>query len=338
MVAAHAATAVEAPGEPEQQECVGTVVVGAGVCGLQAASRLMRDGIEDFVVLERQPGLGGVWAPGSWANASSCVQVSEPNYRLLSEHPATEFTPRDELLEQMQALVDRDGFAGKLRFGADVRAVRTVDAAGRETHGGGGEGQGEGQGGQGEATARAAAVRVSYTDAASGLVHVLLATNHVLLCTGGLQTPRDVELPGEGAFGGGIIRGIGSEVDTADLQGKRVCVLGMGAFAVEAARTALLQGADHVTIVARGRNLVIPRMLLASATLQAGADTLYRPRNPPKEPPGGTPEQVAKARDDAQAAIKRGHQMLQILATPCKRTVCIAGCAVARSTHIDTYM
>ena len=67
-------------------EAVSTVVVGAGVCGLQAASRLARDGINEFVLLEQQPGLGGVWAPTSWANASSRVQISEPNYRLISEN------------------------------------------------------------------------------------------------------------------------------------------------------------------------------------------------------------------------------------------------------------
>ena len=75
----------DSPAPPEPAEAVSTVVVGAGVCGLQAASRLARDGI-DFVLLEQQPGLGGVWAPTSWANASSRVQISEPNYRLISEN------------------------------------------------------------------------------------------------------------------------------------------------------------------------------------------------------------------------------------------------------------
>ena len=38
-----------------ETERVGNVVVGAGVCGLQACSRLMQDGLEDFVLLEQQP-------------------------------------------------------------------------------------------------------------------------------------------------------------------------------------------------------------------------------------------------------------------------------------------
>lgn len=77
---------------------------------------------------------------------------------------------------------------------------------------------------------------MTYTDAA-GESHTLLASDHVLLCTGGLQTPRDVALPEQAVFGGDVILGIGSEVDNTDLAGKHVAVLGMGAFAVENART-----------------------------------------------------------------------------------------------------
>ena len=34
---------------PPTAEPTGTIVIGAGVCGLQACSRLARDGISDFV-------------------------------------------------------------------------------------------------------------------------------------------------------------------------------------------------------------------------------------------------------------------------------------------------
>ena len=50
-------------------------------------------------------------------------------------------------------------------------------------------------------------------------------------------------LPDEELFAGDIINGINSEVDETSLSGRQVCVLGMGAFAVENARTALEQGA-----------------------------------------------------------------------------------------------
>lgn len=66
-------------------EHVGTVIVGLGVCGLKAASRLSQDGNTDFIVLEKNTCLGGVWATNGWANVSSRVQISEPNYRLADE-------------------------------------------------------------------------------------------------------------------------------------------------------------------------------------------------------------------------------------------------------------
>ena len=55
-----------------------------------------------------------------------------------------------------------------------------------------------------------------------------------------------------------VIEGTGGGIDTVpgSLKGKRVVIVGFGAFAVENARTAMLAGASHVTIVARTLNLV----------------------------------------------------------------------------------
>ena len=201
---------------------------------------------------------------------------------------AEEFTPQAELLGQMEELSQRDAFADNIRYGARVTAVRTVDAEGQET----------------QDDDAAAGVRVSYVDS-EGTARALLARDHVLLCTGGLQKPREVALPDEELFAGDIINGINSEVDETSLSGRQVCVLGMGAFAVENARTALEQGADHVTIVARKANLVIPRMLLAMGTVQRGGDTLFKARSPP----ASTPEEV-------EAAAERFRQAFDVLVTP----------------------
>ena len=37
------------------------VVVGAGFGGMGIAIQLRRDGIEDFVILDREDGVGGTW-------------------------------------------------------------------------------------------------------------------------------------------------------------------------------------------------------------------------------------------------------------------------------------
>ena len=247
-------------------EHVGTVIVGAGVCGLKAASRLSRDGHTDFVVLEKSTRLGGVWATNGWANASSRVQISEPHYRMIEENVTTEFTPQEELLGQMKAMVARDKFEDRIRYGSKVTSVRTIDAAGEETL----------------ADGATASVRVTYTDP-TGRICVIVASEHVLLCTGGLQTPNKDTLPSDAAFAGAVISGVSSEVDAIPLGGKSVCVVGMGAFAVENARTALEQGAEHVTIVARKMNLVLPRMLLAQGSV-AGGTSLFRKREDSTDP------------------------------------------------------
>lgn len=41
-----------------------------------------------------------------------------------------------------------------------------------------------------------------------------------------------------------------------------------------------MEGADHVTMVARHYGMVLPRLLVGMGTIQAGADTLYRSRGP----------------------------------------------------------
>jgi hypothetical protein len=148
-------------------------------------------------------GLGGVWSTEGWANVSSRVQISEPNYRMIEENVTTPFTPQEELLAQMETLAARDGFEENIRYGATVISVRTVDAAGDETL-------------EDDATV---GVRVTYTDAA-GQTRTLLASEHVLLCTGGLQTPNTDSLPSAGPFAGDVISGVNSEVDEISLGGK----------------------------------------------------------------------------------------------------------------------
>ena len=118
---------------PAAAERVSTVVVGAGVCGLKAASRLMRDGSGDFVLLEQRAAIGGVWGEQSMANKSSRVQIAEPNYRLIEENVTEEFTPQEELLEQMYELAARDGFEDRIRCDCSMTSCRAVDASGDET-------------------------------------------------------------------------------------------------------------------------------------------------------------------------------------------------------------
>ena len=55
--------------------------------------------------------------------------------------------------------------------------------------------------------------------------------------------------------------GTADALRNTDYRGKRVCIFGMGAFAVENVRTALEAGAAHVTVVARRLGTICPKMI-----------------------------------------------------------------------------
>jgi len=79
----------------------------------------------------------------------------------------------------------------------------------------------------------------------------------------------------------------------------------MGAFAIENARTALLSGAAHVTIVARTVGMVIPRMMVLTGAFAIG-NTLYTNdvalQRSPEDAKSGDD---AKSGEDAEAVKKR---------------------------------
>ena len=54
------------------------VILGAGMSGLCMAIKLKRAGIEDFVILEKQPGLDGTWWDNRYPGAH--VDVPAPAY------------------------------------------------------------------------------------------------------------------------------------------------------------------------------------------------------------------------------------------------------------------
>eukprot|EP00928_Gymnodinium_smaydae_P054557 TRINITY_DN38305_c0_g1_i1.p1 TRINITY_DN38305_c0_g1~~TRINITY_DN38305_c0_g1_i1.p1 ORF type:complete len:561 (-),score=81.37 TRINITY_DN38305_c0_g1_i1:238-1815(-) len=180
-------------------------------------------------LLEREAGVGGVWR--YFANEHSRVQICEPGYRLIPGRLLSDFTLKNEVisaLEDTAAMIEsRDG---KVVFGSRVEKVLN----------------------------RGDYVDVSYICDGS---REHTTADHVLLCVGGLQSPRRISLPCEAEFQGSIVYGISGEPDRLDVAGKHVIILGMGAFAVENARECLFNGAAHVTFLTRNRNQIIPQML-----------------------------------------------------------------------------
>ena len=129
--------------------------------------------------------------------------------------------------------------------------------------------------------------------------------SNVIFCTGSLQRPNEVTLPGEGAFGGPVVEGLNSNVNELDMAGKRVCLLGMGAFAIENARLALLSGAAHVDMIVRNRVPVTSRFTRILNILSAGG-FFHERGDPAYSPRFGLPETIDRNALHHQQYAKTG--------------------------------
>lgn len=231
---------LDPPGDSERSTLA---VVGAGACGIAAASELKRAAISwaDIAVLERGGRPGGVWA--NFANASSVLQTPTPGYfaglhgSLAFGDDAPLFASRADIQKEVEQLVASESL--DVTFGVEVVGLSVPPSL--------------------DAPVELAIRRVPDDGAADGGRSTLKAAA-VLFATGDLAVPRAVRLPGELSFEGWVAGGICDDTPPSVLRGRSVAVIGAGAFAVENVRTALLAGAAHVTVVARRAHTVVPRL------------------------------------------------------------------------------
>lgn len=103
-------------------------VIGAGFAGIAAGYMLRRNGIDDFVILERAPSVGGAWwynrYPGAEVDTASVIySLSFIRHRWSRTH-----AQQPELLRYLEGAIDDAGLRGNLRLNTDVTSA-TWDAA-----------------------------------------------------------------------------------------------------------------------------------------------------------------------------------------------------------------
>ncbi|HEM7801939.1 MULTISPECIES: flavin-containing monooxygenase [Burkholderia cepacia complex] len=100
------------------------VILGAGFGGLGMAARMKIAGIDDFVVIEKRPDLGGVWLDNSYPGAAC---DTESHLYCYSFHPhlrvSAMYAGRNELLNYLKSLATRFGLAEHLRFNREIRSA-----------------------------------------------------------------------------------------------------------------------------------------------------------------------------------------------------------------------
>jgi cation diffusion facilitator CzcD-associated flavoprotein CzcO len=176
-------------------------IIGAGFAGLGAAIRLKREGVDDFVVWERDADVGGTW----WANTYPGCQCDIPSHLYsFSFAPNPEwrrtYATQPEIRRYLQDVTDRFALRAHIRLGCAVTAAAWDEANHRWT--------------------------VETADGA-------FTADLLIAAPGPLSEPSVPALPGLETFAGTTFHTAGWNHEH-DLAGRRVAVIGTGASAIQA--------------------------------------------------------------------------------------------------------
>ncbi|GAB2908124.1 NAD(P)/FAD-dependent oxidoreductase [Rhodococcus aerolatus] len=199
------------------------VVIGSGFGGQAAATTLLRQGVEDLVILERRDFLGGTWCQNSYPGAA--VDVQSPLYSLSFEpYPWTQmFAGQAELEEYTNHVLDKHGLRERTRLGAEVTGLRWT---GDEWE---------------------------VSTAAAGTFHAQFVVN----ASGPLSTPVVPPFPGRDTFAGAQFH-TNDWDHSVDVTGKRVAIVGSGASAAQVI-PAITADVGELHVFQRSPHWVMPR-------------------------------------------------------------------------------
>ncbi|MDE2146564.1 MAG: NAD(P)/FAD-dependent oxidoreductase [Burkholderiales bacterium] len=203
------------------------VILGAGMSGLCMAIALRRAGIDDFVVIEKSPGLGGTWWDNRYPGAQ--VDVPAPLYSFSFEpNPRwrQRFAAAPEIQAYMAHCARKYGIGPHLRLGRRITEATFDEAGGRWL-----------------------------IDCDDGQ---RLRARHFVCSTGPLSQPRWPEIPGLQAFDGPRLHTARWDAGVP-LQGRRVAVIGTGSTAAQLV-PAIAPQLAHLGVYQRTANWVLPRL------------------------------------------------------------------------------
>lgn len=203
------------------------LVLGAGMSGLCSAVQLRRAGMDDFVVVEQSPGLGGTWWDNRYPGAQ--VDVPAPLYSFsFAPNPGwtRRFAAAPEIQAYQQALAAREGLAPFCRFGERIVSAHFDEGRARWI------------------IASAAGTR--------------WAARHFVCSTGPLSRPRLPAIPGIETFAGRVLHSARWDAGF-DAAGRRIAVIGTGSTASQLIPP-LAARAAHLAVFQRTANWVLPRI------------------------------------------------------------------------------
>jgi cation diffusion facilitator CzcD-associated flavoprotein CzcO len=200
-------------------------IVGAGFSGIGLAIQIRRAGIDDFVILERSAGVGGVWRANTYPGCQCDVPSHLYSFSFAPKHDWSRyFAPQAEIWAYLEDCTNRFGVRPHLRSHTTVHEARWDDVE--------------------------QLWRVE-TSAGSITADVLVAA------VGGLSEPSVPSIPGLERFEGVMFHSADWRHDH-DLTGEAVAVVGTGASAIQFVPE-IQPVVGRLTIFQRTPSWVVPR-------------------------------------------------------------------------------
>ncbi|MGD6744934.1 flavin-containing monooxygenase [Streptomyces sp. BH106] len=209
----------------QEHEHVRVAVIGSGFGGLGAAVRLRREGITDFVVLERADAVGGTWRDNSYPGCACDVPSHLYSFSFAPnpDWPRT-FSGQEHIREYLEHVADTFRLRPHIRLNSEVNQLRwDNDKLWWEI------------------------------DTAKGT----LTADVVVSATGPLSDPKTPDIAGLDTFPGKVFHSARWDHDY-DLRGKRVAMIGTGASAIQIV-PAIQKEVGHLTLFQRTPPWVMPR-------------------------------------------------------------------------------
>lgn len=203
------------------------VIVGAGFGGIGAGIELLRQGLTDIAILEREDDLGGTWHVNHYPGLA--VDIASVTYSFSFEpnpYWSRLFAPGDELKKYANHVAEKYDLVRRMEFGV------TVERA--------------------EWDAEKQLWRVWTDDGASRTARYLVTA------TGFLSQPHVPDFSGIDRFGGTIIHTTAWD-DDHDFTGERAAVIGTGATAVQLIPE-IARSATELTVFQRTPIWVVPKI------------------------------------------------------------------------------
>ncbi|MEU9101721.1 NAD(P)/FAD-dependent oxidoreductase [Streptomyces sp. NPDC048361] len=210
-----------------EREHVRVAVIGSGFGGLGAAVRLRREGITDFVVLERAGSVGGTWRDNSYPGCACDVPSHLYSFSFAPnpDWPRT-FSGQEHIRAYLDHVADTFRLRPHIRLDHEVSMMRWD------------------------------AERLWWEiEVANG---TSLTADVVVSATGPLSDPKVPEIPGLSTFPGQVFHSARWDHDF-DLRGKRVAMVGTGASAIQIV-PAIQPDVARLTLFQRTPPWVMPRM------------------------------------------------------------------------------